>query len=71
MRRMRFLKAVMALMKQTAKRTDTAYVYETETKWNPELKQTRYGKRKLVGHIGPETGEVVPNRPTRAKPSSD
>lgn len=64
------LEAGMAQIRQTDKRTGTVYVYETEAKWDPERKQTRYGKRKLVGHVDPETGEVVPNRPTRASAAS-
>ena len=60
----------MARIRQTDKRTGTVYVYEAEAKWDPERKQTRYGKRRLVGHVDPESGEVVPNRPTRASASS-
>ena len=60
----------MAQIRQTDKRTGTVYVYEAEAKWDPGRKQTRYGKRRLVGHVDPETGEVVPNRPTRASASS-
>ena len=56
----------MALIRQTDRRTGTVYVYEAEAKWDPERKQSRYGRRKLVGHVDPRTGEVVPNRPTRA-----
>lgn len=58
----------MAQIKQKDKRTGIVYVYEAESKWDPEKKQSRYGKRKLVGHVDPATGEVVPNRPT--KPSA-
>ena len=60
----------MAQIRQADKRTGTIYVYEAEAKWDPGRKQTRYGKRRLVGHVDPETGEVVPNRPTRASASS-
>lgn len=56
----------MALIRQTDRRTGTVYVYEAEARWDPERKQSRYGRRKLVGHVDPRTGEVVPNRPTRA-----
>ena len=31
---------------------------------------SRYGRRRLAGHVDPKTGEVVPNRPTRAPASS-
>lgn len=60
----------MAQIRQTDKATGIVYVYETQAKWDPEKKQSRYGKRTLVGHVDPETGEVVPNRPTRASASS-
>lgn len=60
----------MAQIRQTDKRTGTVYVYEAEAKWDPERKQTRYGKRRLIGHVDPETGEVAPNRPMRASASS-
>ena len=60
----------MAQIRQTDKATGIVYVYETQAKWDPEKKQSRYGKRKLVGHVDPETGDVVPNRPTRASVSS-
>lgn len=56
----------MAQVRQTDKRTGIVYVYETEAVWDSERKQTRYGKRKLIGHIDRETGELVPNRPRRA-----
>lgn len=56
----------MALIRQTDRRTGTVYVYEAEARWDPEKKQSRYGRRRLVGHVDPRTGEVVPNRPTRA-----
>ena len=56
----------MALIRQTDRRTGTVYVYEAEARWDPEKKQSRYGRRKLVGHVDPRTGEVVPNRPARA-----
>lgn len=37
------------------------YVYENESYWDKVKKQPR-SKRKLIGHIDPKTGEVVPNR---------
>ena len=41
----------MALIRQTDRRTGTVYVYEAEARWDPEKKQSRYGRRKLVGHL--------------------
>ena len=49
----------MAIIKQYHKDTDTTYVYESESYWDPELKQAR-SKRKCIGKINPETGEIVP-----------
>ena len=43
------------------KKDGITYVYESESYWDKEKKQPR-SKRKLIGHIDPETGEVVPNR---------
>ena len=60
----------MALIRQTDRRTGTACVYEAEARWDPKRKQSRYGRRRLVGHVDPGTGEVVPNRPTRASAPS-
>jgi len=55
----------MPRITQCDKRTGITYVYEAESQWDPQAKQTRYKKRKLVGHIDPDTGQVQPNRPTR------
>ena len=60
----------MALIRQADGRTDVVCVYEAEVRWDPKRKQSRYGRRRLVGHVDPKTGEVVPNRPTRALASS-
>ena len=60
----------MALMRQTDRRTGVVCVYEAEARWDPKRKQSRYGRRRLAGHVDPKTGEVVPNRPTRAPASS-
>ena len=60
----------MALIRQTDRRTGTACACEAEARWDPKRKQSRYGRRRLVGHVDPGTGEVVPNRPTRASAPS-
>ena len=49
----------MAIIKQYHKDTDTTYVYESESYWDPELKQAR-SKRRCIGKIDPDTGEIVP-----------
>ena len=41
------------------KETDTTYVYESQSYYDPEKKQSR-SKRKLIGKIDKETGEIVP-----------
>lgn len=37
------------------------YVYESESYWDKDKKQPR-SRRKLIGHVDPETGGIVPNR---------
>ncbi len=49
----------MAIIKQYHKDTDTTYVYESESYWDPELKQAR-SKRRCIGKVDPETGEIIP-----------
>lgn len=58
----------MAIIKQFDKRTGITYAYESHSYWDPEKKMTR-AKRKLIGRIDTETGEIVPtdgrNRKTK------
>lgn len=49
----------MAIVKQYHKDTDTTYVYESTSYWDPEKGQSR-SKRKVIGKIDPATGEIVP-----------
>lgn len=49
----------MAIIKQYHKDTDTTYVYESTSYWDPDKKQSR-SKRKCIGKIDPATGEIVP-----------
>ncbi len=49
----------MAIIKQYHKDTDTTYVYESVSYWNADKQQSR-SKRKLLGKLDPETGEVIP-----------
>ena len=49
----------MAIVKQYHAASDTTYVYESESYWDPVKKQGR-SKRKCIGKIDPETGEIVP-----------
>ena len=49
----------MAIIKQLDKRSGITYVYESTSYWDKEKQQPR-SKRKLIGRLNPETGEVVP-----------
>ena len=49
----------MAIIKQYHKDTDTTYVYESISYWDAEKGQSR-SKRKCIGKIDPESGEMVP-----------
>ena len=57
-------------IRQLNRRTGTGYVYEAEAYWDKDKKQSRYRNRRMGGHIDPETGEMVPNRPMRASPAT-
>lgn len=58
----------MAIIHQHDKRSGITYAYESHSYWDPEKKMTR-AKRKLIGRVDPETGEIVPtdgrNRKTK------
>lgn len=59
----------MKTVKSFNKNTGVTYVYEVlENYWDKEKKQPR-SKRRLIGKIDPETGEVVPTK--RKKDSND
>jgi len=49
----------MAIVKQYHKDTDTTYVYESVSYWDEEKKQSR-SKRRVIGKLDPETGEIIP-----------
>ena len=49
----------MAIIKQYHKDTDTTYVYESISYWDPEKKQSR-SKRRVIGKLDPVTGEIIP-----------
>ena len=57
----------MPLVKAKNKKTGITYVYESESYWDKEKKQPR-NKRKLIGKIDDQTGEIVP---TRGRPKKD
>jgi transposase len=60
----------MKQIKQTDKRTGIEYVYESESYWDKNKKQSRYKPRKLIGHIDKATGALVPNRSIKASPAN-
>ena len=47
-------------------KTNTIYAYLNESVWDPEKKKC-VNKRKCIGHLDPETGEIVPNRKVRTR----
>ena len=47
------------IIKQYDKRSGQTYLYESISYWDSEKKQSR-AKRKLIGKLDPDTGEVVP-----------
>lgn len=49
----------MAIIKQYDKRSGITYAYESHSYWDPEKKMTR-ARRKLIGRVNPETGEITP-----------
>ena len=49
----------MGIVYQKDKRTGITYAYESKAFWDKEKKQSR-AKRRLIGRVDPETGEIVP-----------
>ena len=47
------------IVHQHDKRIDVTYAYESTSYWDKEKKQSR-AKRKLIGIVDPETGEIKP-----------
>ncbi len=59
----------MSIVKLRDKRSGTIYIYESESYWDKEKKQPR-SRRKLIGKLDEETGEVIPTgKRGRKKPS--
>ena len=56
----------MALVKLYNKERNVTYVYDSFSYWDKEKKQPR-SKRKLLGKLDPETGEIVPTGGPRKK----
>ena len=49
----------MAIINMYNKERGITYVYESESYWDKDLKQPR-SRRKLIGKLDPNTGEVIP-----------
>lgn len=49
----------MAIVYQHDKRCGITYAYESYSSWDNEAKKKRF-KRKLIGRVDPDTGEIVP-----------
>lgn len=49
----------MGIVYQTDKRSGITYAYENQSFWDPGLKRSR-SKRKLIGRVDKDTGEIVP-----------
>ena len=64
----------MAIIKQYHKDTDTTYVYDSTSYWDVEKGQSR-SRRKLLGKLDPETGEIIPTgqrgRKKKERPAED
>ena len=56
----------MGIVYQKDKRVGITYAYESESYWDKEKKQAR-SRRKLIGRLNEETGEIIPTRDYRKK----
>ena len=55
-----------AIVYQTNKVTGITYAYESVSYWDKEKQQSR-AKRKCIGKLDPETGEIIPTRKQKRK----
>ena len=60
----------MAIIHQHDKRSGITYAYESHSYWDPEKKMTR-AKRKLIGRVDPETGDIIPTDGRNRKPKKE
>ena len=56
-----------AIIRQHDKRIGVTYAYESESYWDKERKQSR-SRRKLIGIVDPETGEIKPTTKKKRNP---
>lgn len=55
---------------QVNKKTGIKYAYESVSYWDKDLQQPR-SKRKYIGRVDPETGEVINERKNKSKSSGN
>ena len=55
---------------QHDKRSGITYAYESTSYYDKEKKQPR-AKRKLIGRVDPDSGEIVPTGGKKGRPKSD
>lgn len=55
-----------SIVYQVDKKTGTKYAFESTSFWDKEKKQPR-SKRKYLGKVDPETGEIIPSRGRSSK----
>lgn len=56
----------MAVVHQKDKRSGITYAYESTSYWDKEKKQSR-SKRRLIGRVDDQTGEIVPTKGTNKR----
>jgi len=56
----------MGIIYQKNKQTGITYAYENEAYWDKDKQQSR-ARRKLIGKVDPETGEMIPTRDYKKK----
>lgn len=49
-----------------ANQSGTVYVYDSVSEWDPVKKQSR-SKRKCIGKVDPQTGEIIPTSGRRGR----
>ena len=57
----------MAILKY-ANQSGVVYAYKSVSEWDPQKKQSR-SKRKCLGRVDPDTGEIIPTSGKRGRPS--
>ena len=60
----------MGIVYQENKKTGITYVYKNEAYWDKEKQQSR-AKRKLIGKVDHDTGEILPTRSYQKKQQKD